>query len=72
MMNKYLKVKDEEGLVRDPSSSAILNTDSLALQSYKTRKAKEAAVDRVLREHDDLRNELREIKSLLKDLVGQR
>jgi hypothetical protein len=72
MMNQYVKVKDEEGLVRDPSSSAILNTDSLALQSYKTRKAKEAAVDRVLREHDDLRNELREIKSLLKDLVGQR
>jgi hypothetical protein len=72
MMNKYLKVKDEEGLVRDPSSSAILNTDSLALQSYKTRKAKEAAVDRVLREHDDLRNELSEIKSLLKELVGQR
>jgi hypothetical protein len=72
MMNQYVKVKDEEGLVRDPSSSAILNTDSLALQSYKTRKAKEAAVDRVLREHDDLKNELSEIKSLLKELVGQR
>jgi len=72
MMNQYVKVKDEEGLVRDTSSSAILNTDSLALQSYKIRKAKEAAIDRVLKEHDDLRNELREIKSLLKDLVGQR
>ena len=72
MMNQYLKVKDEEGLVRDTSSSAILNTDSLALQSYKTRKAKEAAIDRVLKEHDELKNELREIKGLLKDLVGQR
>jgi hypothetical protein len=72
MMNQYLKVKDEESLVRDTSSSAILNTDSLALQSYKTRKAKEAAIDRVLREHDELKSELREIKGLLKDLVGQR
>jgi hypothetical protein len=72
MINRYVKVKDEEGLVRDPSSSAILNTDSLALQSYKTRKAKEAAVDRVLREHGELKNELNEIKSLLKELVGQR
>lgn len=71
-MNPYVKVKDEEGLVRDTSSLAILNTDSLALQSYKTRKAKEAAIDRVLKEHDELKNELREIKGLLKDLVGQR
>lgn len=72
MMDKYVKVKDEDGLVRDTSSSAILNTDSLALQSYKTRKAKEAAIDQVLREHGELKSELREIKGLLKDLVGQR
>ena len=72
MMNQYLKVKDEEGLVRDTSSSAILNTDSLALQSYKTKKAREAVIDRVLKEHGELKEELREIKNLLKDLVGQR
>ncbi len=72
MTMEYLKVKDEEGLVRDTSSSAILNTDSLALKNYKARKVKEAAIDRVLKEHDELRQELREIKSLLKDLVGQR
>lgn len=72
MSDRYLKVKDEEGLVRDPSSLAILNTDRLALQSYKTRKARESAIDKVLREHGELKEELREIKSLLKDLVGQR
>lgn len=72
MTMRYVKVKDEEGLVRDTSSSAILNTDSLALKSYKARRAKEAAIDRVLEEHEEIRQELREIKNLLKDLVGQR
>lgn len=72
MTVRYVKVKDEDGLVRDTSSSAILNTDSLALKNYKAKKAKEAMIDRVLHEHEELRQELREIKNLLKDLVGQR
>lgn len=33
-----IKVKDEKGLVRDPSSKAILRTDSSALIEHRRRK----------------------------------
>jgi hypothetical protein len=69
---KYLKVKGNEELVRDTSSSAILNTDNEALKAYKARKAKEAAIDRVVREHAELRSDVEEIKNLLKELLRQK
>ena len=69
---RYLKVKDSEELVRDTSSSAILNTDNEALKAYKARKAKEAAIDRVVREHAELRSDVEEIKNLLKELLRQK
>lgn len=69
---RYLKVRDSEELVRDTSSSAILNTDNEALKAYKARKVKEAAIDRVVREHAELRSDVEEIKNLLKELLRQK
>lgn len=68
----YLKVKDSEELVRDTSSSAILNTDNDALQAYKAKKSRDARIEKLLVEHEEFKNDLQEIKSLLKNLVGQR
>lgn len=69
---KYLKVKDTEELVRDTSSSAILNTDNMALKAYKARKAKEALVDQLARENEEIKTELAEIKELLRQIVGHK
>lgn len=68
----YLKVKDSEELVRDTGSSAILNTDNDALQAYKAKKSRDARIEKLLVEHEEFKNDLQEIKSLLKNLVGQR
>jgi hypothetical protein len=70
MQNKYLKVKDAEELVRDVSSSAILNTDNAALKAYKAKKAKEALVDQIIKENAELKTEISEIKSLLKQMIA--
>ena len=67
----YLKVKDNEELVRDTSSSAILNTDSSGLAQYKARKQKEAAIERIMQEHCELKYEIGEIKDLLRQLIGR-
>ena len=71
MTMKYLKVKDSEELVRDTSSSAILNTDITALQAYKEKKRRENNLTRVMEEHELMKQDLQEIKSLLKQIVGQ-
>jgi hypothetical protein len=69
---RYLKVKGSEELVRDTSSSAILNTDNEALNAYKARRAKEAAIEQVVREHADMKSDIEEIKNLLKELLRQK
>ena len=69
---RYLKVKGSEELVRDTSSSAILNTDNDALNAYKALRAKEAAIEQVVREHADMKSDIEEIKNLLKELLRQK
>jgi len=68
---RYLKVKDNEELVRDTGSSAILNTDNTALAQYKARKQKEAMIDRLVNDNAELKKEISEIKDLLSKLVGR-
>lgn len=71
MTMRYVKVKDCEELVRDTSSSAILNTDNSALQAYKEKRRRETNLTRVIEEHELMKQDLQEIKSLLKQIVGQ-
>jgi hypothetical protein len=67
---QYLKVKDAEEFVRDADSSAILNTDNDSLRAYKARKKKEAHLDAIVKEHEELKRDINEIKELLRSLVG--
>ena len=68
---QYLKVKDAEELVRDTSSSAILNTDMDALKAYKLRKTKDNRLEQIAREHEEIKRDMNEIKDLLKELLGR-
>lgn len=67
----YIKVKDENGLVRDESTKAILNIDNTGLQAYKERKRKEANLSKVIEEQEQIKSDIQEIKTLLKQLMGQ-
>jgi hypothetical protein len=68
---QYLKVKEAEELVRDTSSSAILNTDMDALKAYKLRKTKDNRLEQIAREHEEIKRDMNEIKDLLKELLGR-
>ena len=65
----YIKVKDDQSLVRDDSSKAILNIDNSGLLAYKEKKRKEASLSRIIEEHDLIKSDLSEIKTLLKKLL---
>ena len=68
-MSDTLKVKGHTHLIRDLKSQAIINTDSDAYARYMARKAKQKVKDdevrQVIRDVNELKNEMREIKNLI-------
>ena len=74
-MSDHLKVEGHDNLVRDTSSKAIINTNINAYETAK-RRAEEAQRQRdeirdTNRELNNLKCEMHEIKSLLKQLVKE-
>ena len=70
-----VKVKGHTHLVRDLKSQAIINTDSDAYARYMTRKAKQSKKDdemrKVIREVNEIKSEMFEIKDLLKKVLDK-
>ena len=71
-----VKVKGHTNLVRDLKTQAIVNTDSDAYALYMARKAKQSKKDDemrdVIRDVNELKNEMREIKNLLVEIKNGR
>ena len=72
-MSKFLKVEGHQSLVRDTNSGAILNTNVSEYQMYMERvRSREQQGDQIrnaVKEINNLKAELREIKLLIKELV---
>ena len=73
-MSKYLKVEGHDNLVRATSSHAIVNADQNGYSIYMKRiRAREQQGDQIrsaVKEINNLKTELREIKGLIKELVN--
>ena len=69
------KVKGHSHLIRDLKSQAIINTDSDAYARYMARKAKQSKKDdemrKVVREVNEIKTEMFEIKNLLKKVLDK-
>ena len=69
----FVKVKDQQNLMRDPTSNAILNDNQSDYDEYVARReAANKAKEKSSNMEEDLANlkgEINEIKSLLKELV---
>jgi|TARA_Y100000813_G_scaffold145936_1_gene106622 hypothetical protein len=61
----YIKVSGHDGLVRDQNTGAIINLDDSAIEARRKSKHLGSALDDI----NMLKNEISEIKSLLKELV---
>ncbi len=75
-MSDTVKVQGHTHLVRDVKSQAIINTDSNAYARYMERNAKQQKKDDqlrdVIRDVNELKNEMREIKNLLVEMKNGR
>ena len=73
-MKDYIPVEGNGDLVRDPYTDQIINTNTSAYQQYITRRQKrKLEKEKSLNIEEDLANlksEMSEIKSLLKELVN--
>ena len=70
---EFIKVKDHDNLVRDSLSQGIINTNDTEYDEYVARrdaaeKSKESEAT-MKEDLDNLKGEINEIKSLLKELV---
>ena len=70
----YIKVKDNEHLVRNSESNCIVNTNKAEYEEYlthrKLKKSEKNKVDSLEKDISTLKNELGEIKDLLRSLVN--
>ena len=70
----YVKVKDNQHLIRNTNSNCIVNTNKSEYEEYITRrklkKSEKNKVDNLERDISTLRNEITEIKDLLRSLVN--
>ena len=75
-MSNTAKVEGHTNLVRDLKSQAIINTDSDAYARYMARKIKQKEKDdevrQVIRDVNELKKEMREIKNLIIGLKNGR
>ena len=62
---EYLTVEGHDGLVRDQKTGAILNLDDSAIEARRKSKHLGSALDDI----NMLKNEVSEIKSLLRELI---
>ena len=64
-----VKVRDNEDLVRDTQTKAVLNTDLTSLQAYKQRRD---ALRKKDTELESLKNEVSELKQLVQNLLAEK
>ena len=73
-MSNYIPVEGNNDLVRDPKTDSIINTNENAYRQYiSQRKKRKLEKEKSLNIEEDLANlksEMNEIKSLLRELVN--
>lgn len=74
-MENFVKVKDNDNLVRDMSSGAIINTNTAEYEAYLQRRKTNKEVRQKLESNSaeirELKSEISEIKSLLISLINK-
>ena len=67
-----LQVEDRPDLVRDEETKAVLNTDITALEAYRKRRKAQRNIETMCVEIDEIKNDINDIKSLLREMINNR
>jgi predicted transcriptional regulator len=73
-MNRYYKVKDHSGLVRDSSTNAILNTNCVEYNNYlnalRNKEQEKKKMEELESQVKEIKNDVGEIKKLLLKIIN--
>ena len=72
LMADFLKVKDNKDLIRLKDSKAILNVNSKELDKYRQDREEKLKLKNLFDDNEKIKNDIDEIKSLLRQLIGQK
>lgn len=64
-----LRKTEVAGLYKDTNSGAVINKDNSSLKAYKLKKHRERKIKEITSDVDNMKNDITEIKQLLKALV---
>jgi len=71
----YSKVKEDEHLIRDNDSNALINTNLNEYRNYielkKVKEKENMRIEKIESEINSLKNDLSEIKNLLRSFVNE-
>lgn len=70
-MSNYIKVQDHKNLLRQKGSKGVINCDTEELNKYKLEREYKMKIARVVKEHDEMKTDLNEIKDMLRTLLGK-
>ena len=68
-MIDYYKIRDREDLVKNAGSKAVLSIDTTGLDKYREERDRRIRLTRVVEDTDRLKEDVAEIKSMLKQLL---
>ena len=71
-MTEIFKVRDNNDLIRLKDSKAVLNVNSKELDKYKQDREEKLKLKNLFDESEKMKNDIDEIKSLLRQLLGQK
>ena len=72
MKPEFFKVKEHDHLIKNANTKAILNTDSGSLNKYREEREKLIKMSRVVEDTDKLKQDVAEIKNMLRQLLGNK
>ena len=65
----YKIIKEDNNLIRDEKTNAVLNINTSALEAYKLQRDKQRKVDDVVSDVQNLKNDLKDIKNMLEKIL---
>ena len=69
MKPEFYKVRDHVDLIKNSDSKAVLNTNARSLDKYREEREKLMKLSRVVEETDKLKEDMADIKSMLRQLL---
>ena len=67
-MEKYIKIENEQDLVKDRDTGAVLNTNLDSLSAYKSKRKKDLEMNNKI---EKLESDIGDIKTMLKELINK-